>query len=614
MKKLGLLFLLTMLAIAGLGSVQAADPKVEAVISDNNVAPGDQVELQIKITGASSVKPPERLSVDGLTVGGVSQSTQRSMSIINGSYSSTETTIFSFPIIAQKAGTYTIPALTVEADGKKITTRPLQLTVSGNGPASGGVTGGGVNPDDQGGESNNQIAEAELIVPKQSVYLGETVPVELRIYFYRKPTQIAPPQIQMDGFTTQKLTNPAQDVIQRHGQECLRLNFKTTITPVKTGKLSLGPAEMQYVAVVEVKRKTSRTQQRDPFAQLFGNPFAMMNTEEQRQLMVRSGGVDIEVKPLPQAGKPKSFSGAVGMFKLETNASPLKVAIGDPLTMKMKISGRGNFDRVNAPQMLDESGWRSYSPSSKFTPEDDAGISGVKTFEMALIPQEKKSALPVMEFSYFDPLTAKYVTLSSKPEAITVEGQNPPLMAQNSPAQPSGPTPSPTPQGKQKTDDLFYISDASNWGESFDPVYTTRTFWLTQIVPALGLMAFVGLKLRNARKNNVQAIRLAELQKAKNETLKVLNRTGTGYTDFFEAAVKYLQFEAARTTGRDPASISPGDAIAARALDPAIAEDIHWIFNTCAEQRYTGGAGSAGNVPDGKRAKVLETIKKYENL
>jgi hypothetical protein len=618
----GGLALLALLAVAAPQSLQAADLRVEASLSSDSAEPGEQVELEIKITGASSVKPPERIDIDGLVIGGVSQSTQNSFSYMNGSASHTQTTNFTFPIIPQKAGTFTIPALTIEADGKKMATRPLTLTVSGNGaPAGGGssagAAGGGGNPGEQSAESNNLIAEAELVVPKQSIYLGEAVPIELRVYFYRKPLQIVPPQIKMDGFTAQKMAEPQQEVIQRNGRECLRLDFKTVITPAKTGKLSLGPAELQYIGVIETRRRTQRSRQGDPFAQMFNDPFfnSMMNIPEQRQLVARSSGVEVDVKPLPLAGKPKSFTGAIGAFKMETNASPLKVAIGDPLTMKMLITGRGNFDRVGAPLMADESGWRSYPPTSKFTPDDDAGISGTKAFEMAVIPQEKKTVLPEVEFSYFDPVSEKYVTLSSKPVAITVEGQNPPVVAQqSSPSQQAAASPAPAVRAKQKADDIFYISDAARWGESFEPLYASRGFWLAQIVPALALLAFVGLQARNARRNNAQAIRLAALQREKNELLKTLNRSSIRHADFFEAAVKYLQLETARTTGRDPASISPGDAIASRALTPAIAQDVQWIFDSSAEQRYTGGAGGAENVPDGKRTRVLETIKSYENV
>lgn len=610
-----------MFALTGIGMLRADEPQVEASLSSSEVQLGDGVNLEIKITGAGNVNPPDNISINGLTIGGLLQSTQNSISIINGNYSSTKTTTFTFPITPRKPGTFIIPSLTVVADGKKLSTRPIKLIVTGNGAPSGG---GGTNTAPQSGtagsdeekpETDSRIAQAELILPKSAAYLGEAVPLEIRLYFDAQvQVQVQPgvaPQIELDGFTMQKLTKPQQKQVEKDGKTYNCLIYKTVITPAKTGKLQIGPLEMPYIAVVPVRRKTQRPRLGNAFDAIFNDPF-FNNMAETRRLEARSEGVEIEIKPLPAAGRPGSFNGAVGVFSLDTHASPLKVNIGDPITVKSEISGHGNFDRVNAPVMSEESGWRSYSPTSKFMPDDDAGISGIKVFEMAVIPQEKKAELPPMEFSYFDPGRDKYVTLSSKPVAITVEGQNPQVVAQTTPAQQTSASPAPSPQSKQKTDDIFYISDAARWGESFAPVYARREFWLAQLIPALALMAFVGIQIRNTRRNNTGAIRLANLQREKNELLKIMNHAGTGYTPFFEAALKYIQVETARVTGRDPASISSGDAIASRPLDPAVAMDVGWIFNACAEQRYTGGSSNTGSVPEGKRAKVLETIRKYE--
>src|SRR5207302_10433438 len=95
---------------------------------------------------------------------------------------------------------------------------------------------------------------------------------------------------------------------------------------------------------------------------------------------------------------------------------------GDPITVTTEISGRGNFDRVNAPAVEDERGWHKYPPSSKFKQDDEVGISGTKTFETVLSPNEKKQTLPLLAFSYFDPIKEHYVTLRIEPVAINVQG------------------------------------------------------------------------------------------------------------------------------------------------------------------------------------------------
>src|SRR5262249_47185964 len=112
----------------------------------------------------------------------------------------------------------------------------------------------------------------------------------------------------------------------------------------------------------------------------------------------------------------------IGNFTMATDAKPKSVQVGDPITVTTTISGRGNFDRVNAPLIEDDRGWHKYPPSSKFKQDDEVGISGTKTFEMVVSPNENKQSLPPLAFSYFDPAKGQYVTLHSEQTAITVQG------------------------------------------------------------------------------------------------------------------------------------------------------------------------------------------------
>ena len=148
-------------------------------------------------------------------------------------------------------------------------------------------------------------------------------------------------------------------------------------------------------------------------------------------------------------GAPPTFTGAVGNFSLTADANPKRVQVGDPITVKVEVAGRGNFDRVSAPDLTDESGWHKYPPSSNFKQDDDVGISGTKTFEMVVSPNEKKSVLPPVAFSYFDPVKDKYVTLETQAVPLVVEGSGPvvPAVAAAAPdPAPSRPQPEPVPR------------------------------------------------------------------------------------------------------------------------------------------------------------------------
>ena len=142
---------------------------------------------------------------------------------------------------------------------------------------------------------------------------------------------------------------------------------------------------------------------------------------EQREVTFSSETTTLEVKPLPP-NAPPNFSGAVGHFNLTTDVKPKTAQVGDPLTVTASISGRGNFDRVSAPSLENDRGWHTYPPSASFKADDEIGISGTKTFEMVLTPNEPKKEVPPLIFSYFDPLKEKYVTLQSENLPVVVEG------------------------------------------------------------------------------------------------------------------------------------------------------------------------------------------------
>jgi hypothetical protein len=133
----------------------------------------------------------------------------------------------------------------------------------------------------------------------------------------------------------------------------------------------------------------------------------------------------VKVKPLPTQGRPVDFSGAVGQFEVSSEVSANNGTTGDPLTLKIKIEGRGNFDRVTTSGLTNSSDWKTYKPNGKFTANDSAGIEGKKTFEQSIVPTKAGAqAIPALNFSYFDPEAQRYVTKNTAPIGIDVAQGN----------------------------------------------------------------------------------------------------------------------------------------------------------------------------------------------
>jgi hypothetical protein len=150
------------------------------------------------------------------------------------------------------------------------------------------------------------------------------------------------------------------------------------------------------------------------------NPFS-----QPRDLTVKSAPLHLDVMPLPKEGKPASFAGAVGQFDIDSIVANPNPPPGDPVTLTIKVGGKGSFRSMGAPVLTDTGGWRTYPPSDKFDSSDELSYTGVKSFDFTLIAQEPKKVSPGCEFSYFDPITAKYVTLSTKPLSLNASPSAP---------------------------------------------------------------------------------------------------------------------------------------------------------------------------------------------
>lgn len=599
--------------------VFADPPSVTAVLSNSDTAVGETVELQIKVTGPGDARPPEEISIDGLEIH--STGTSRQFEIHNFATSSSVT--YNYTILPLRAGRFTVPPQTVFAGGKTLRTPELVLNVADSlaqptttRPSRGAQT--------QAASAGDMVF-AELIVPNKTAYVGEIVPVQIRMGFDARvhPRLVEPPEITGQGFTAQKLQQSSQNLETINGRPYEVVTFKTAIAAARAGKFEIGPVKAKAQVVVPRRRNAPRSRspfdlfdQDDPFSDpFFSNPFAQFG--ERRDVQISSQPVALEVKPLPP-NAPPSFSGAIGSFTMATDAKPKSVQVGDPITVATTIAGRGNFDRVNAPMIEDERGWHKYPPSSKFNQDDEVGISGTKTFEMVLSPNEKKQTLPVLAFSYFDPAKEKYMTLRSEPVAITVQGgQLAPNVAAQPPSSPpasAADTRPPVVTGTKPQDILYQLTEPSRTVESFEPIYTRRIFWAAQSIPLAALLVFAGWKIRRARLDNRQALRIAALQHEAAELMHKLRRDDTSPQEYYAEASRVVRLKAALASGNrgiDPNVVDAETAANTFNLDTDSRDRLRRLFEQNDEWQYSGTRNGPGRISPENRRDVLELI---ENL
>src|SRR5882724_2366015 len=409
--------------IAGAHLAYADSPSVTAVLNSSEAALGETVRLEIRVTGARGADAPEEIMADGLEIRRTGTSQRIEMNNLN----LTSSVVYDYTLMPLRPGRFTIPPQTIRVGNNSLRTPALTLNVADSPGRSSGARSG---RDTQAAGANNLVF-AELIVPSKTAYVGEIVPIQIRMGFDPRvrPRLIAPPEITGQGFTAQKLQQSAENTETISGRIYEVVTYKTAIAAARAGKFEIGPVKAKAQVVIPRRQSAPRSRPRSPFDlfdqddpfsdPFFSNPFNQFG--ERREVEIKSEPVALEVKPLPP-NAPASFSGAIGNFTMTTDAKPKSVQVGDPITVTSTISGRGNFDRVSAPIAEDERGWHKYPPSSKFKQDDEVGISGTKTFETVFSPNEKKQSVPLVAFSYFDPVKEQYVTLRSDPIAITVQG------------------------------------------------------------------------------------------------------------------------------------------------------------------------------------------------
>jgi hypothetical protein len=472
----------------------------------------------------------------------------------------------------------------------------------------------------------SDLVFAELIVPKKTAYVGEVVPVQIRMGFDPRvrPRLIEPPEITGQGFTAQKLQESGQNSETINGRPYDVVTYKTAIAAARAGKFEVGPVKAKAQVLVPRAPNAPRPRSRSPFDlfdlndpfsdPFFSNPFAQMG--ERREVEIKSEPVALEVKPLPP-NAPQSFSGAIGNFTMSTDANPKNLQVGDPITVTTAISGRGNFDRVNAPVVEDERGWHKYPPSSKFKQDDEVGISGTKTFETVLSPNEKKQAVPVLAFSYFDPVKEQYVTERSEPIAISVQGGS--AAANVAAAQPGSPASAKAPAGKSpapatKPQDILYqLTERPRSAESFAPIYTRRFFWGAQLIPLLALLGFVVWKIRKAKISNREAQRMAALHHEAAELMHKLRRIDASPREYYAEASRVVRVKTALASARrgiDP-NIVDAETADTFKLNTDERDRLRRLFEQSDEWQYSGAHNGPGRISPENRREVLELI---ENL
>jgi hypothetical protein len=591
-------------ALAVLAVPASADePSVTAVLTSSEAAVGQAVQLQIQVKGDRNVAPPSEISVDGLQI----QSTGQMQSFEMRNFNMTSSVTFTYTILPLRTGRFIIPSQTLRAGNNPLRTPELTLNVTDSPKQPSGANRAGDAADPK------KNAFAELIVPKTTAYVGEMIPIVVRVGFeiQTRVRNIAPEiDLPGQGFTKQKMrASEARQVIG--GKTYNIITYKTAIAAARTGTIEIGPVDIPAVVLIPQSQRNRAFPQNpmglsDPLDSFFNDPWLMGSVP--REIKLTTERVNIEVKPLPP-NAPPTFSGAVGNFTMTGDANPKSVQVGDPITVTARISGRGNFDRVAGPSFEDERGWHKYPPSADFKQDDDVGISGAKTFETVLSPNERKDKIPAQLFTYFDSIKEQYVTLRSDPIPVRVEGGAAPAATAPAAAT-TAPASAASPAVPKQQDILHQLTELPAVPQSFTPLFARGSFWLAQLFPLLALLAYVGWQIRRAHLDNREAQRREALQHEATELQRSLHRNDASPQEYFSRASRAIQLKTALAKNLNPNAVDAEIAASVFHADDETRQRLRHLFEKSDEVRYSGsGQNGVSVVPAETRSEVLDLIE-----
>ena len=602
MKKL----IVILMALIAYSTQMLADKVSFTASAPDAVVVGDQFRLSYTVT-TQKVKDFRAPSIKGFDVlMGPSRSQQSNTQIVNGNVTSTSSITFTYILMANNAGEYTIPGASIIADGDQMVSNSVRIKVL---------------PQDQGGSNSSSsssthsssgtgVSNQDLFITasasKTNVYEQEAFVLTYKIYTRESNLQLNNAKLpDFKGFHSQEIemtTNARWTPEHYQGR-----NYYTTVYrqfvlfPQQSGKLYIDPAQFQMTVGKPV-------QSDDPFDAFFNGGSNVIEIKKS----ISTPKIAINVNPLP-AGKPADFSGGVGEFNISSSINNKELKTNDAITIKLVISGTGNLKLISNPEIKFPDDFEVYDPKVdnqvRLTRE---GLTGNKVIEYLAIPRHAGTyKIPGVSFSYFDIRSKSYKTLKTEEYVINVEkgaGNADQVIANFTNKE----------DLKVLGEDIRYIKQnevtLQPKGSFF---YGSMTYWLFYIIPALAFIIFFIIYRKQAAENaNVAKMRTKKANKVATKRMKLAGKllSGNKKDAFYDEVLKALWGYISDKLNI-PVSLLSKDNIEEKLRNHGVNEELIKEFlnalNDCEFARFA--PGDENQAMDKVYSSSIEVISKMEN-
>jgi len=417
---------LALAALAFAGDVQFRAEAPQAVVAGNRFSLAYTVNQECK-----DFRAPEMPDFNILM--GPSTSHSSSVQIINGSVNKSMSITYTYILVADNPGTYTLTGASVIIGGEKYTSNSLTIKVlppdqsaqasqggqSGASKTSGSQTQGATlnNADSKGTVSGNNQLFVRQIISKTKVYEQEAFLITYKLYTRLNIRDIANVKFpEYKDFYVQEIDLDAnRQFVPEHynGMNYNAITLKQALLyPQHSGTITIEGGSLDAIVVERVSGGSGNN--------IFDGFF---DSYQDVKKTLKIPATKIEVMPLP-SGAPKSFKGAVGTFDVKSSISTENLKANDAVIVKLTVTGSGNLKLMKVPDVEFPADFDVYDPKVENNVKvSAAGASGTRSIEYLAIPRfGGEFDIKGIELSWFDPKTKSYKTTKTPDYHITVEG------------------------------------------------------------------------------------------------------------------------------------------------------------------------------------------------
>ena len=583
-------------------TAQDEEPEFTASANQTTIGADDRIQVTFELNDRGRRFRAPDFGNDFSVYSGPNQST--SMTYVNGRMSAKMS--FSYILKPQKKGKLIIEPASIEVNGERISSNPLEITVTDapqkqpQASSQSKKQSGGQQKKSTSGSDNIYL---KVEFSKNNVYKGEQFLATYKLFTRYGVRGVDRQKLpDLSGFYSSEVEfdqgRPVRKVVNGKQYDVYTLK-KYILFPQRSGELQLDPIEFDL---------TVQVREDEPVQTFFGPRYKRVD----KKMTLKSRPATITVKPLPKP-EPAGFTGAVGSFEYNASVDRNTAETDDGITLTYKISGKGNLSLIDHPAHTLPVEFEVYDPKINTSKSKKATtLSGSKTWEYLMIPRNPGNySIEIPEFSYFDPQKETYVTRNIPDIELNITGD-----PSEDAVSASGGTANKREVEQLDSDIRFIKTESREFTTEQNNPFRSAFYWIMLVLPViLGIFLIIYIRKNRELRADVKAYRKHKATKVASKKLKSAKKlldegkTDEYYEELYRAINEYLSGKLS-IPGSEMNFEKISDKLEESGVEEEVISDYKHILESCEMARFApAGRETEINLYE----KASEAIKKTEN-